>query len=124
VVDHCGAKHNRATAARSVCAGWKATCTLTVIGLTPRKRPYRRSSYFKSTVNRTLTPQRPCNAYGELKGRGQAALRGRLYLQPNCVSCAAMICQLSFRFNQVSVQIRHRVLAVPSFALRSALSVP
>jgi hypothetical protein len=64
------------------------------------------------------------DAFWKLRGRGQAALRGRLYVQPNSVSCAAMICQLPFRFSQVSVQIRHRVLAVPSFALRSERSVP
>jgi hypothetical protein len=64
-----------------------------------------------ATANRGLIahglPSNPATHTGSLGVRGQAALRGRLYLQANCVSCAAMICQLSFRFNQVSVQIRH-----------------
>ena len=38
---------------------------------------------------------------------GASCRRADIYSQLNCVSCAAMICHLPFRFSQVSVQIRH-----------------
>jgi hypothetical protein len=38
--------------------------------------------------------------------------------------CAAMICQLSFRLNQVSVQIKERGCPVPSLAFRAEVSLP